>query len=168
MYQGMLSLEITSVVCFTHTTVPTIKSIHFRMVKSYDAGTTPYSLLYPQQRNYSVTRWDFLSGTHNEFESKLCLSLGIWLPLLPCRDTSTSVLRTSAENGRTCLLSVWVNSLPKSLFPHTLRTVMISLSPASFYFNILKNVWGFTLIWLYKYIYYFLINQQNIKKNLIF
>jgi hypothetical protein len=32
MYQGMLSLEITSVVCFTHTTVSTIKSIHFRSV----------------------------------------------------------------------------------------------------------------------------------------
>jgi hypothetical protein len=42
-------LEIISVVLLTHTTVLTFKSVHFRMVKSYGAGTTPYSLPYPQQ-----------------------------------------------------------------------------------------------------------------------
>ena len=45
----MLALETESVVVVTHTTVLTFKSVHFRMVKSYGAGTTPYSLPYPQQ-----------------------------------------------------------------------------------------------------------------------
>lgn len=52
----MLALETGSVVVVTHTTVLTFKSVHFRMVKSYGAGTTPYSLPYPQQMGCSVTR----------------------------------------------------------------------------------------------------------------
>ena len=129
-HQGLLSLEIKSVVRVTHTTVPTFTLIHFRSVN-------PTVRVQPLTVYLTPNRWVIRSQGEISFRV-LTMSLKVSIVCLVYLITTSSLsghlninLAGLSWCDGTCPLSVWVNPLSKDLFPHTLRTRMISLRSAS-------------------------------------